>query len=129
MSDAILATQGLCRRFGGLMATNNLAIALHRGRLHAVLGPNGAGKTTLINLLSGDLRASSGSIRYKGEDITHYSADRRSRVGNLSISRFRESSIMAENRGTKLRRPIARVAGDNPPIDESDLDEPLSLAE
>ena len=36
---------------------------------------------------------------------------------------------MAENRGTKLRRPIARVAGDNPPIDESDLDEPLSLAE
>ncbi len=36
---------------------------------------------------------------------------------------------MAENRGTKLRRPIARVAGENPPIDESDLDEPLSLAE
>jgi transcription termination factor Rho len=54
---------------------------------------------------------------------------RRSRDGNLSISRFRESSIMAENRGTKLRRPTARVAGDNPPIDESDLDEPLSLAE
>jgi branched-chain amino acid transport system ATP-binding protein len=81
MSDAVLRTQGLSRRFGGLMAANNVAIELQRGRLHALLGPNGAGKTTLINLLSGDLRASSGSISYKGDDITRYSADRRSRIG------------------------------------------------
>ena len=81
MSDAVLRTQGLSRRFGGLMAANNVAIELHRGKLHAVLGPNGAGKTTLINLLSGDLRASSGSISYKGDDITGYSPDRRSRIG------------------------------------------------
>ena len=50
-----------------------MALELERGKLHAVLGPNGAGKTTLINLLSGDLAASSGSIRYKGEDITRQS--------------------------------------------------------
>jgi branched-chain amino acid transport system ATP-binding protein len=81
MSDAVLATQGLSRRFGGLLAASSVAIELHRGRLHAVLGPNGAGKTTLINLLSGDLAASAGTIRYKGEDITRYSADRRSRIG------------------------------------------------
>jgi branched-chain amino acid transport system ATP-binding protein len=81
MSDAVLATHGLSRRFGGLMAASSVAIELHRGRLHAVLGPNGAGKTTLINLLSGDLAASAGTIRYKGEDITRYSADRRSRIG------------------------------------------------
>jgi len=81
MSDAILATQGLSRRFGGLMAVGNVAIELDHGKLHAVLGPNGAGKTTLINLLSGDLPASGGSIRYKGEDITHFSPDRRSRIG------------------------------------------------
>jgi branched-chain amino acid transport system ATP-binding protein len=81
MTDAVLATQGLSRRFGGLMAASSVAIELHRGRLHAVLGPNGAGKTTLINLLSGDLAASAGTIRYKGEDITRYSADRRSRIG------------------------------------------------
>jgi branched-chain amino acid transport system ATP-binding protein len=81
MSDAILVTQGLSRRFGGLMAASDVAIELHRGRLHALLGPNGAGKTTLINLLSGDLRASAGSIRYKGENITHLSPDRRSRIG------------------------------------------------
>ena len=63
------------------MAASNVAIELHRGKLHAVLGPNGAGKTTLINLLSGELRASSGNIRYKGEDITRYTPDRRSRIG------------------------------------------------
>jgi branched-chain amino acid transport system ATP-binding protein len=81
MSEAILATQGLSRRFGGLMAVANVAIELERGKLHAVLGPNGAGKTTLINLLSGDLPASGGSIRYKGSDITGLSPDRRSRIG------------------------------------------------
>ena len=81
MSDAVLATRGLSRRFGGLMAVSDVAIELHRGRLHAVLGPNGAGKTTLINLLSGDLRASAGSIGYRGEDITRLTPDRRSRIG------------------------------------------------
>ena len=81
MSDAILATQGLSRRFGGLMAVSGVAIELVRGRLHAVLGPNGAGKTTLINLLSGELSASGGTIHYKGDDITRFTPDRRSRIG------------------------------------------------
>jgi branched-chain amino acid transport system ATP-binding protein len=79
--EAVLTTDGLSRRFGGLMAVGSVALELHRGRLHAVLGPNGAGKTTLINLLSGDLAATAGTIRYKGEDITRYPPDRRSRIG------------------------------------------------
>ncbi len=81
MSDALVTTRGLTRRFGGLTAVNDVAIALHRRRLHAVLGPNGAGKTTLINLLSGDLPPSSGSIFYKGGDISRLTPDRRSRLG------------------------------------------------
>ena len=81
MSEAILATEGLTRLFGGLAAASDVSITLERGKLHAVLGPNGAGKTTLINLLSGDLAASAGSITYKGENITRHSADRRSRIG------------------------------------------------
>src|SRR4029450_5611823 len=56
-------------------------IGVTPGMLHAVLGPNGAGKTTLINLLSGELPASGGVIRYKGEDITRLSPDLRSRLG------------------------------------------------
>ena len=81
MSNAILATRGLTRLFGGLAAVSGVTIELERGKLHAVLGPNGAGKTTLLNMLSGDLAASSGSIAYKGEDVTRHSADRRSRIG------------------------------------------------
>ena len=81
MMDAVLTTEGLTRYFGGLAANSHVTIELHHGKLHAVLGPNGAGKSTLINLLSGDLFASSGIIRYKGEDISGWSADRRSRLG------------------------------------------------
>jgi len=81
MSEAVLVTRGLTRLFGGLAAVNDVAIALERGKLHAVLGPNGAGKTTLINLLTGDIKASAGAITYKGDDITRQSADRRSRIG------------------------------------------------
>ncbi len=81
MSEVLLTTRELTRLFGGLAAVSGVALALERGKLHAVLGPNGAGKTTLLNLLSGDLAASSGSIAYKGEDITRHSADRRSRIG------------------------------------------------
>lgn len=81
MSDAILRTRGLGKRFGGLEAVKDVALELHRGRLHAVLGPNGAGKSTLINLLSGDLPATSGSIVHRGKDVTRLPPDARSRIG------------------------------------------------
>jgi branched-chain amino acid transport system ATP-binding protein len=79
--DTVLSTRGLTRRFGGLAAVNDVTIGIEFARLHAVVGPNGAGKTTLINLLSGDLRASSGRVDYKGDDVTRFAADRRSRIG------------------------------------------------
>jgi branched-chain amino acid transport system ATP-binding protein len=81
VTEPILRTAGLSRHFGGLAAARDVAIALHTGSVHALLGPNGAGKSTVINLLSGDLRASGGSIIYKGSDITGTSPDRRSRAG------------------------------------------------
>jgi branched-chain amino acid transport system ATP-binding protein len=81
MTEVLLSSQGLTRYFGGLAATSNVSIDLHRGELHAVLGPNGAGKSTLINLLSGELQASSGTIQFKGREISKLSADRRSRLG------------------------------------------------
>jgi branched-chain amino acid transport system ATP-binding protein len=81
MSEPLLATRALCKRFGGLTAVSDVSLELHRGRLHALLGPNGAGKSTLINLLSGDLPATDGTIAYRGRDITRLSPDRRSRIG------------------------------------------------
>src|SRR5512134_3316968 len=81
MTDPILRTESLSRHFGGLAANSNVPLELHRGRLHAGVGANRAGKSTLINLLSGDLHPSSGSIYYEGRDITRASPDRRSRMG------------------------------------------------
>ena len=71
----------ITRRFGGLVANQDVALTLERGKLHALLGPNGAGKSTCINMLSGDLPPSDGRILYQGRDITGLSAAERSRVG------------------------------------------------
>jgi branched-chain amino acid transport system ATP-binding protein len=65
----MLATHGLTRRFGGLVAVRDVSIALHRGELHAVIGPNGAGKTTLVNMLSGEIKPSAGSIALDGRQV------------------------------------------------------------
>jgi branched-chain amino acid transport system ATP-binding protein len=81
MSDPLLWTDRLSRRFGGLRAVHEVSLALRTGSLHAVLGPNGAGKSTLINLLSGDLAATAGTVRFRGKDVTYLGADRRSRMG------------------------------------------------
>jgi branched-chain amino acid transport system ATP-binding protein len=81
VSEPLLATDRLSRWFGGLKAVHQVSLALRRGSLHAVLGPNGAGKSTLINLLSGDLAATSGTVRFKGKDVTYLGADRRARMG------------------------------------------------
>jgi branched-chain amino acid transport system ATP-binding protein len=76
-----LETIGLCKRFGGLTVTNDVSITLATGERRALIGPNGAGKTTLINLLTGILKPSAGSIRLDGVDITGLSPDRRVRLG------------------------------------------------
>jgi len=81
MADAVLDARTLTRRFGGLVANDNVSLALLRGELHALLGPNGAGKSTLINLLSGELAATSGRIYYRGHEISRMPAHRRSRLG------------------------------------------------
>jgi branched-chain amino acid transport system ATP-binding protein len=79
--EIVLETRGLTRRFGGLAAVDDVSIAIARGRVHAILGPNGAGKTTLINLLSGNLPPSGGTIRFKDRDITGLAAHHISQLG------------------------------------------------
>lgn len=76
-----LSARGLTKVFGGLTAVNNVSLDLSSGTVHAVIGPNGAGKTTLINMLSGDLAPTAGSIQFDGRDIVGYSSDQRSRMG------------------------------------------------
>jgi branched-chain amino acid transport system ATP-binding protein len=67
---AALQTNGLNKNFGALAATQNLSLSIARGARHALIGPNGAGKTTAVNLLTGVLTPTSGSVLLEGEDIT-----------------------------------------------------------
>ena len=74
---AALETIGVVKRFGGIVATDNVSLAIKPGARHALIGPNGAGKTTYVNLLSGLLAPSSGRIVLGGDDITALRPDQR----------------------------------------------------
>ena len=69
MKDMLQIRQ-LTKRYGGLLATDQLSLSLAAGELHAIIGPNGAGKTTLIAQLSGEVAPDSGAIEFDGHDIT-----------------------------------------------------------
>jgi ABC-type branched-subunit amino acid transport system ATPase component len=77
----VLETRNLDKRFGGIVASNNISIAIRRGARHALIGPNGAGKTTFVNLLTGILRPSGGDILLDGASITHLEPYKRVRLG------------------------------------------------
>jgi branched-chain amino acid transport system ATP-binding protein len=81
VADPLLCVEGLVRRFGGIVATDNVSLDVARGELHAIIGPNGAGKTTLISQLTGQLLPHAGTIRLAGADITRVPAYRRSALG------------------------------------------------
>lgn len=81
MTDFILQGKNLRKQFGGLVAVQDVSLNVERGHLHSIIGPNGAGKTTLFNLLSGNLKPTSGSLAYNGKDITHLPLHRRAHIG------------------------------------------------
>jgi branched-chain amino acid transport system ATP-binding protein len=80
-SNVLLRGHRLTRRWGGLVAVNEVDLDLHRGEVHAVIGTNGAGKSTLINLLSGQFPPSSGRVELLDEDVSQWSQPRRARAG------------------------------------------------
>jgi ABC-type branched-subunit amino acid transport system ATPase component len=77
----ILETVGLEKRFGGIIAAHGVSLSIEKGARHALIGPNGAGKTTVINLLTGVLRPTAGSIILAGKDITGLRPHQRVRLG------------------------------------------------
>jgi branched-chain amino acid transport system ATP-binding protein len=89
----VLETELLSKSFGGLAAVRDVSITLNRGELHALIGPNGAGKSTLVNLLSGELRPTSGTITLDGRSVTGTSAPRMAQAG---VARsFQRTNIFA----------------------------------
>ena len=78
---AMLETRGLCKSFGALEVAREVNFRLERGARHALIGPNGAGKTTFINLLTGVLPPSRGSVLLEGEDVTSLAEAKRVKRG------------------------------------------------
>jgi branched-chain amino acid transport system ATP-binding protein len=81
VADALLRIEGLSKRFGGVVASDGISLAVPQGELHAIIGPNGAGKTTLIGQLGGEITPDRGRIHFEHLDITDLPAWRRSQLG------------------------------------------------
>ena len=139
MSDLALQTTALSKKFGALAVSNDIDFSLERGARHALIGPNGAGKTTFVNLVTGVLTPSSGTITLAGEDITalpRAARVKRGLVRTFQISAlFRKLTVLenvtlaiAEREGTAndMLRPAGHHRAN---IEEAwDLLEPLGLA-
>ena len=101
----LLEVQGLAKRFGGVVATDNLDLDLVAGEIHAVIGPNGAGKTTLIGQLAGEIRPDAGRIRFLGAEITRLPPFARARRG--LVRSFQVTSLF--RRFTALENAVLAV--------------------
>jgi ABC-type branched-subunit amino acid transport system ATPase component len=77
----ILSTEGLTKRFGGVMAVDHVCLEVRTGGITGVIGPNGAGKSTMLGLVAGALRPDEGTVRFLGSDVTRQPTYRRSRAG------------------------------------------------
>lgn len=93
-SDILIETSGVTRRFGGLVAVDDVATVVRRGQMKALIGPNGAGKSTLLNLLTGVLPVSSGDIRINGSSIIGKSCFE---VASMGLARTFQNVRLFEN--------------------------------
>jgi branched-chain amino acid transport system ATP-binding protein len=94
VAEPLLRVEGLTKHFGGVVASDAIALEVARGELHAIIGPNGAGKTTLIGQLGGELAPNAGRIWFDGRDITALRVHARSALG-LARS-FQVSSLFSD---------------------------------
>ncbi|MEE8202414.1 MAG: ABC transporter ATP-binding protein [Alphaproteobacteria bacterium] len=114
----LLETTALSKRFGGLQAVRDVGFRLAGGEIRAIIGPNGAGKTTLVSVISGRIRPTSGTIAFKGHDITRLSAWQRVILGIVytfqvtsiynNLSCYENVALAAQRR--LMGGPIGRLA-------------------
>ena len=123
MTPALLRTHALSKSFGGIAATRDVSMSLARGARHALIGPNGAGKTTLVNLLTGMLEPSAGTIELGRRDITACCPHRA--CGAACVRTFQINQLFApftplqslalviaerDGLGVRMLRPLGRYA-------------------
>ncbi len=80
-SQALLVARGVTKHFGGVAAVHNVDLTIHQGEVVGLIGPNGAGKTTFINCITGMEPLTSGSVAFRGADITNHAAYQIGRIG------------------------------------------------
>ena len=112
MSDVLMKAESLSKHYGGLKAVSGVSIAIHRNEIHAVIGPNGAGKSTLINLLSGDVPVTSGTIHLGTQEITGLAPNHRAMHG-LGRS-YQKTTIFKNLTVFENIRLAAQAHGDHP---------------
>jgi ABC-type branched-subunit amino acid transport system ATPase component len=106
---AVLEVQGLTKKFGGIVAVDDVTFVLRQGEILGLIGPNGAGKTTIVDLISGLLSADGGSVRLLGNNVTRWGPDRRAAHGlgrSFQDARIFPSLTVAENIAIGLERHI-----------------------
>jgi len=125
VSTPALEARGLKRRFGALVATDDVSFAVQPGARQALIGPNGAGKTTLINLLTGVLTPTTGQVWLQGRDVTHLTPSARVKMGlsrTFQINQLfpdltpAESLALAISERNGSGADFWRVAGGRPEI-------------
>ena len=125
--DAILSTNGLTKKFGGLTAVDSVDFTVDEGEIRCLIGPNGAGKSTLLELITGQLSPTDGDIYFDGNDLTDMEPHRRMDAG-ISIKfqspHIYESLTVEQN----LRVPLQRTDRDIEAVLERTLDR-IALAE
>src|SRR5205809_6026463 len=113
-ADNILELTDLTKRFGGLVAVDNVSLNIKRGEVFALIGPNGAGKTTLFNNVTGLFKPTSGRVLFDGRDITGFKPHQVARRGIARTlqnnSRFDYMSCLDHLRGARHARMTAQLA-------------------
>lgn len=125
MSEA-LRLEGLSKNFGALHVASDISLSLEVGARTALIGPNGAGKTTFINLVSGALAPSGGTIKYFGQDVTRASQAERARAGLLrtfQITRVFKTLTVADNVRLAVAQQQGRQRSMWRPVDQNEVAE------
>jgi branched-chain amino acid transport system permease protein len=133
-SDVILQATGLSKRYGGVVANDDINFAVERGELRGVIGPNGAGKSTFFKMLTCEIHPTSGQILFEGQDITGFDVTRVCQLGltksyqvnqlfnRLTVRENITIAALAQKRGSfklDLLRSVSKVEGLERRVDET----------
>ncbi len=107
--EYVLVTEGLVKRFGGIVALNGVSIRVPRGKITLLIGPNGSGKTTLVNVITGFIKPDEGRVIFKGRDITFLPPHERVHLGLVRTFQIPKPFI-----NLTVWENVMVAAGDNP---------------